>query len=134
MFSADFVDANAQPGIFFDKRAGGSCVIEMNVGKKQRGDVGNCQSARREIFFENRKARGRAAINECEFAIAFEKVEADGFRAVEKVQVNNGSAGREGSAGRRIFRSWRHLVCGRHASACGWPIQMRMRMALQTRN
>jgi hypothetical protein len=28
----------------------------------------------------------------------------------------------------------RHLDCGRYAIACGWPIQMRMRMALQTRN
>lgn len=92
MFGADFVNVNAQLGIFFRKRAGGAGVIEVDVSDEQRGNVCEFQPTNGQVFSQHGKARRRAAINQREFAIAFKQIQADGFAAVEKVQINDGCA------------------------------------------
>lgn len=94
MLCANFVDVNAKAGIFADKGSCRSGVIKMNVSEEDGGEVGGLQAAFRQSRAKSGKTCGGAAIHQNQFATAFEETGGDGFPNAEKVQVNDGRAGK----------------------------------------
>jgi hypothetical protein len=111
---AALVDVHAQVGIFADEGAGGSGVIEVDVGEEDGFEIGEGESAGKELGAQNFECGGRAGVDDGVVTASFEQGGSDGVRAAGPVEVERGGGGhalgiiRDGGGGNK----W-HRVSGR---------------------
>ena len=90
---AALVHVNAEAGIFADEGAGGSGVIEVNVGEEDGFEIGDGESAGAEFGAQSFERGGRAGIDDGVMAAGFEESGGDGVRAAGPVEIERGGGG-----------------------------------------
>lgn len=102
---AALMDVNAEAGIFADEGAGGSGVIEMDVGEEDGFEIGGGESAGVELGAQSFERGSWAGINDGVMAAGFKESGGDGVRAAGPVEIKRGGGGhalgiiREGGGG-----------------------------------
>ncbi len=87
-----------------DERAGGSRVVEMDVGEQQMLHVAELDATGAERFVERGQAARRAAVEEREAVVGLDEVRGDAARvaAVEKVERVGRHAGDRSRVSRTV--------------------------------
>ena len=84
------VNVNAETGIFANQGAGGSGVIEVDVGEKDGFEISDGESARKQLGAQSVERGGRAGIDDGVMAAGFEKSGCDGVWAAGPVEIERG--------------------------------------------
>ncbi len=84
---------NAKAGIFSDEGAGGSGVIEVDVGEEDGLEIGDGDSSRMQFGAQRFERGGRAGIDDGVAAASFQESGGDRVWAAGPVKIKRGRGG-----------------------------------------